>query len=52
MYNVYTDCGVLVAENVTRDVALNWLVKGLTSDTHFSYVIRESKVMKGSDISG
>lgn len=46
-YNVYTDCGVLVAENVTRDVAINWLVKGLTSDMHFSYVIK-----KGSEYNG
>lgn len=44
MFNVYSDAGVLVAENVSREIAIEWIRKGLNSDClHFSYLIKEVK---------
>lgn len=41
MYNIISDAGVIVARNVSKEEALEWLVKGLNSDgLHFTYRIQ------------
>lgn len=40
-YNIYTDLGTLVAENVSRDEAFEYLYKGVTEDLHFCYFVEK-----------
>lgn len=45
-WDVVSDCGTVIAEDLTREEAQEWLQKGLTDDLHFTYVIKEHKGVK------
>lgn len=42
-WNVYSDCGILVLEGVSREEALEKMISGLTDDLHFTYHARQVK---------
>lgn len=42
-YNVYSETENLVAFNVSFNEALTWLAKGITSDFHLTYLVKEVK---------
>lgn len=45
-YDIYTDLGTLVKENVSKEEAIEYMSKGLTESLHFCYIAKIHKDVK------